>query len=118
MLEEQVAKRAARGRHANRHAALDRGGHRHRQRRRVKPPEAKKIDVGTVAALGVAVGAIGAFATALVGYATGIFKLGALATLAAFAGLLCSSLGRRWCSPTSSCASATSGRSSTPTAGR
>jgi hypothetical protein len=54
-----------------------------------KPPEAKKIDVGTVAALGVAVGAIGTFATALVGYATGLFKLGLLATLAAFVGILC-----------------------------
>ena len=34
-------------------------------------PRPKKIDVGTVAALGVAVGAIGTFITALIGYATG-----------------------------------------------
>ncbi len=38
-----------------------------------EPP--KKMDVGTVAALGVAVGAIGAFLTALVGYATNAFSL-------------------------------------------
>jgi hypothetical protein len=37
----------------------------------------------------VAVGAIGAFFTALVGYATGLFKLGPLATAAAFVGIIC-----------------------------
>ncbi len=42
-----------------------------------------------MAALGVAVGAIGTFVTALVGYATGLFKLGVPATVAAFAGILC-----------------------------
>ena len=41
-----------------------------------KPPEPKKVDVGTVAALGVAVGAVGAFVTGLIGYATGLFRLG------------------------------------------
>ncbi len=54
----------------------------------VKPPEAKKMDVGTGAAIGVAAGAIGTFATALIGYATGIFKLGILPTLGAVLGLL------------------------------
>ena len=40
-----------------------------------KTDEPKKIDVGTVAALGVAVGAIGAFLTALLGYVTNMFDL-------------------------------------------
>ena len=40
-----------------------------------KPPETKKIDVGTVAALGVAVGAIGGFLTAAM---TGIVNLAAM----------------------------------------
>jgi hypothetical protein len=48
------------------------------------PPAAKKLDIGTVAALGVAFGAIGSFLTAIVGYATGVFRLGIPATLAAF----------------------------------
>jgi hypothetical protein len=37
--------------------------------------EPKKMDVGTVAALGVAFGAIGALITTLIGQATGLFKL-------------------------------------------
>ena len=45
-----------------------------------KPAADKKIDIGTVAALGVAFGAIGTFLTAIVGYATGVFKLGIAAT--------------------------------------
>ncbi len=47
-------------------------------------PAPKKIDVGTVAALGVAFGAIGAFCTALIGYLTGIIQLGPLAIVGAF----------------------------------
>jgi hypothetical protein len=54
----------------------------------VKPGEPKKVDVGSVAALGVAVGALGAFLTALVGYATGVLKLGVLATIGAVLGLM------------------------------
>lgn len=38
-------------------------------------PDAKKMDVGTVAAIGVAVGGIGALVTTLIGQATGLFKL-------------------------------------------
>jgi hypothetical protein len=48
------------------------------------PPAAKKLDIGTVAALGVAFGAIGSFLTAIVGYATGVFRLGIPATVGAF----------------------------------
>jgi len=52
------------------------------------PAEPKKVDVGTVAALGVAVGALGAFITALVGYATGIIQLGPLAIVVAMLGVM------------------------------
>jgi hypothetical protein len=88
LLEEQVAKRAAAA-DAESHAALTTAATGTANVGNVKPPEVKKIDVGTVAALGVAVGAIGTFVTAMVGYATGIFKLGALATAGAFVGILC-----------------------------
>jgi hypothetical protein len=50
--------------------------------------EARKIDVGTVAALGVAVGAIGTFFTAMAGYGAGIFRLGIFPTLGAVIGLV------------------------------
>jgi hypothetical protein len=52
------------------------------------PKEAKRIDVGTVAALGVAVGAIGTFFTAVAGYGAGIFRLGVFPTLGAIIGLI------------------------------
>jgi hypothetical protein len=87
LLEEQVAKRAATADKqsdtlltgvATTTANVD----------TAKPPEAKKVDVGTVAALGVAVGAIGTFITAMIGYATGIFRLGPLAVLGAIAGVM------------------------------
>jgi hypothetical protein len=55
---------------------------------KAEPPEAKKMDVGTVAAIGVAAGAIGTFFTALIGYGAGIFKLGILPTLGAIIGLI------------------------------
>jgi hypothetical protein len=87
MLEEQVAKRAATADKqsdtllsgvATTTANID----------TAKPPETRKVDVGTVAALGVAVGAIGTFITALIGYATGIFRLGPLAVAGAFVGIM------------------------------
>jgi hypothetical protein len=52
------------------------------------PAPAKKIDVGAVAALGVAVGAIGTFFATILGYLTGIVKLGPLAIIGALAGLI------------------------------
>jgi hypothetical protein len=87
LLEEQVAKRAA---------AADEKAHGHLSTvaagtvnaDKTKPPEAKKIDVGSVAALGVAVGALGTFITAVVGYATGVIKLGALPTALAIIGVM------------------------------
>jgi hypothetical protein len=63
MLEEMAAKRAAA---ATNVTSADKA--------KIEPP--KKTDVGTVAALGVAFGAIGAFVTTLVGYATGILTSG------------------------------------------
>jgi hypothetical protein len=86
-LEEQVAKRAAAG-DADSQSMLSAAATATAHVGSAKPPEAKKVDVGTVAALGVAVGAIGAFITALVGYATGIFKLGVIATALALIGLV------------------------------
>jgi len=52
------------------------------------PVAAKKIDVGSVAALGVAVGAIGTFFTAMVGYFTGLLQLGIFATVGAILGVV------------------------------
>jgi hypothetical protein len=87
LLEEQIAKRASTADEQS-HALLSSTAATTANADKAKAPEAKKIDVGTVAALGVAVGAIGTFVTALIGYATGIFKLGPLAVVGAFAGLI------------------------------
>jgi hypothetical protein len=87
LLEEQVAKRAAAADTVS-HAALDAAATSAANIGNTKPPEPKKIDVGTVAALGVAIGAIGTFATALIAYATGVFRLGVMATIGAFLGII------------------------------
>lgn len=50
--------------------------------------EPKKIDVGAVAALGVAFGAIGTFIAAFMGYLTGILKFGPLGVVGAVAGIV------------------------------
>jgi len=50
--------------------------------------EPKKLDIGAVAALGVAFGAIGSFLTAVVGYTTGLFQMGVLATMGAVVALI------------------------------
>ncbi len=74
MIEEQVAKRAAAA-EAVASEKLTVAASAAANVDKVKPHEAKKIDVGTVAALGVALGAIGtAFAT-LAGCLTGILEL-------------------------------------------
>ena len=88
LLEEQVAKRATAA-DAESSALLASTAATTANVDKTKPPEAKKIDVGTVAALGVAVGAIGTFVTALIGYATGVFKLGPLAVVGAIVGIMC-----------------------------
>jgi hypothetical protein len=92
MLEEQVAKRAASA-DKDSDALLSTTATTtvHVDKQKLPDPpkaEPKKIDVGTVAALGVAVGAIGTFITALIGYATGIFRLGPLAIAGALVGIM------------------------------
>jgi hypothetical protein len=87
LLEEQVAKRAAAA-DTSAHGTLTAAAASTANIGNVRPPEPKKIDVGTVAALGVAIGAIGTFATALIGYATGLFKMGPLTTVGAFLAII------------------------------
>lgn len=75
MIEEQVAKRAAAAEAASADklaSAASKVATADQTATAGKPAEPKKIDVGTVAALGVAVGAIGTAITAL---ATGVMKL-------------------------------------------
>jgi hypothetical protein len=87
-LEEQVTKRAAAA-EAEAQTKLETTAVTAVNVDKTKPPATpKKLDVGTVAALGVAFGAIGTFFTALVGYAAGVFKLGLLPTLFAVAGVI------------------------------
>lgn len=69
MIEEQIAKRAAAA-DADANAKLAKAAETTAQADKAKPAEAKKVDVGMVAAMGVAFGAIGsAFA-----YFLGLFK--------------------------------------------
>jgi len=86
LIEEQVAKRAAAaeaasdakiGAVATATANVDK-----------TKPEQKKVDVGTVAALGVAFGAIGTLLATLAGYLSGILKLPFWQVCLAFAGIL------------------------------
>ncbi len=53
-----------------------------------KMPPPQKLDIGIVAALGVAAGALGTFIATFFGYIAGIIKLGPLATIGAIAGVL------------------------------
>ncbi len=82
MIEQQVVKRAAAAEAAS-DAKMAQAATAAAQADKAKPAEPKKIDVGTVAALGVAFGSIGAFLATLAGYATGVVKLGPLAIIAA-----------------------------------
>jgi hypothetical protein len=74
IIEEFAAKRAAASQAAS-DARLGAAAETTANVDKAKPPEPKKIDVGTVAALGVAVGAIGTFAAAIFGHVTGLFTL-------------------------------------------
>jgi hypothetical protein len=88
-IEEQVAKRAGAGQAAagaRLDATASAATHLDEEPHGRAGP--KKIDVGTVAALGVAVGAIGTFATALIGYLMGVLTLPFWQVVLAFAGLL------------------------------
>jgi len=87
MIEEQVAKRAAAA-ETESHGHLNAAATTTVNADKAKPLEAKKIDVGSVAALGVAVGAIGTFITAVLGYGTGLLKLGLFPTILAVIGVM------------------------------
>ncbi len=86
LIEEQVAKRAAAAEAAS-DAKVGAAATAAANADKAKP-EPKKVDVGTVAALGVAFGAIGTMLTAIVGYLAGILKLPFWQVCLAFAGLL------------------------------
>jgi hypothetical protein len=90
MVEEQVAKRAAAAEasssdHLSQAAANISKADVIAQQQQGKPPEPKKLDVGVVAALGVAVGAIGG---AMASLATGLFKLPTWQIPLVFVGLI------------------------------
>ena len=89
LIEEQVAKRAAAGQAAS-DAKVSAAATTTATLDQQKPPAdaPKKIDVGTVAALGVAVGAIGAFLTTVIGYLTGVFTLPFWQVCLVFAGIV------------------------------
>lgn len=88
MIESQVAKRASTA-EAQSTAKLEQTAAVTANADAVKPPPPpKKLDIGIVAALGVAAGALGTFVATLLGYASGIIRLGPLAIVGAFVGLL------------------------------
>jgi len=88
MIESQVAKRATAA-EAQSTAKLEQTAVATAMLDTQKPlPPSKKVDVGTVAAIGVAAGAIGTFFATLMGYASGIIRLGPFAILGALLGVL------------------------------
>jgi hypothetical protein len=86
MIGEQIAKRAA-AEDAAADAKLASAATTVAQADKPKP-EPKKIDVGTVAAMGVAFGALATAFAALAGYLSGLFKLPFWQVCLAFVGLL------------------------------
>ncbi len=91
MLEEQVSKRAAAADAASTEklaAAATAASTADKAGAAAAPAPPKKMDVGTVAALGVAFGAVGAFFTALIGYVTGIIQMGPFAIVGAVIGVI------------------------------
>jgi hypothetical protein len=87
LIEEQVAKRAAAA-DAEANSKLVTAATAAANADKVKPAEPKKVDVGTVAAMGVAFGALGtAFAT-IAGYVSGLLKLPFWQVCLALVGLL------------------------------
>ncbi|MBL9137974.1 MAG: hypothetical protein JNK85_19060 [Verrucomicrobiales bacterium] len=73
-IEEQVAKRAAAAEAAS-DAKIAAAATATANVDKAKPAEPKKVDVGTVAAISVAIAGIGSFITALLGYITGLFAM-------------------------------------------
>lgn len=90
LIEEQIAKRAAAAdADANAKLAAAAAATANADKTVAAPAaEKKKVDVGTVAALGVAFGAIGGFLTAVAGGAAGIVSMGPLAVIGALIGLI------------------------------
>jgi hypothetical protein len=74
LIEEQVAKRAAAGQ-SEADAKLAAAATATANAEKAKPEPPKKIDVGTVAALGVAFGALATAFAALAGYLSGVLSL-------------------------------------------
>ena len=87
LIEEQVAKRAAAAEKAS-DSRLSSAATSAASADKVKPAEAKKVDVGTVAALGVAFGAIGTMVTTIVAKLTGLVSLPFFMIVLAFLGIL------------------------------
>jgi Ca2+-binding EF-hand superfamily protein len=91
MIESQVAKRATDA-EAQSSAKLSQAAtataHVNITKIEPPPPPSKKLDIGIVAALGVAAGALGTFVATLLGYASGIIRLGPIAIVGAAIGLL------------------------------
>lgn len=88
MIESQVAKRAMAA-EAQSAAKLQQTAITTANVDKIKPPEPpKKLDVGIVAALGVAAGALGTFVATILGYVAGIIKLGPFAVIGALLALL------------------------------
>jgi hypothetical protein len=89
-IEEQVAKRAAAAETsstAKLQATATKVAEADKALAATKPPE-KKVDVGTVAALGVAFGAIGGFAAAIWAQLLGVIQLGPLAIVGALVAVM------------------------------
>jgi len=86
-IEEQVAKRAAAAEAAT-DAKLTQAAVATANVDKTKPAEAKKIDVGTVAALGVAFGAVGTLVATIFGKLMGLIGLPFWQVVLALAGLL------------------------------
>jgi hypothetical protein len=87
LIEEQVAKRAAAA-DAAASEKLEATASVVANVDKTKPPEQKKIDVGTVAALGVAFGALMTAIASIAGYASGLLRLPFWQLCIALAGLL------------------------------
>jgi hypothetical protein len=88
LIEEQVAKRASTAEAATQKDLGDAAQTTANLDKAKVDASPKKLDIGTVAALGVAFGAIGSFVTAVVGYATGVLRLGFPATMGALLAII------------------------------
>ncbi len=91
MIESQVAKRAMNAEaHSNSKLARTADTAANIDKSKIEPVTVptKKLDIGIVAALGVAAGALGTFLATILGYVTGIIKLGPIAIIGAVLGLI------------------------------